>query len=248
MIQVTAADHRLLREPWGKLIANKGKEIWGSVTGRHMDGHGMINADPAVVAEGFAALKDETFDAYNYPQVWVESRQILQAVDQRIPENAARVVDLGCGPGTSTRLICHFAQPDWEIFGFDLTEHSIEQAQEKSESGGFVNKAGEVIRPHFECQSIAEQLMHGGEPLPDQSVDMALSAGVVGLYLNHDQAAALVKELHRVIKPGGFIALDAGPSNPVASLRRLAEAAGFVFQGLAKSCVIEPRPKLVFQR
>jgi len=85
-------------------------------------------------------------------------------------------------------------------------------------------------------------------PLADHSVDLAVSGGVVGLYLTEEQGRALLAELKRIIRPGGFIALDAGPAIPEPRLRELAEQAGFVFRDRVKSFVIEPHPKLVFKQ
>jgi SAM-dependent methyltransferase len=242
-IQTTASDLRTLRLPWSALIANKAKELWTKATGRRIKGQGMIGADHSIVREGFGSLIGKDFHEYNLPQAWVERRQIPQVLHRRVPVENARVVDLGCGPGTSTEVLCHFASPTWKIVGFDLTAHLIDVAKERAARGEFKNREGVVITPEFRCQSIAERL-----EIADSSIDLAISGGVVGLYLSVEQARTLVEELKRIVKPGGFIALDAGPAVPVETLRGLAEGAGFVNDGKAKSFVIEPRPKLIFRK
>lgn len=243
LIHTTASDFRTLRLPWSALIANKAKELWTKATGRRIKGQGMIGADHSTVRDGFGSLVGNDFHEYNLPQAWVERRQIPQVIHGRVPIENARVVDLGCGPGTSTDVLCHFARPSWTIIGFDLTAHLIDVAKERAARGEFKNRDGVVIAPDFRCQSIAERL-----EIEDGSVDLAISGGVVGLYLSTDEARALIAELKRIVKPGGFIALDAGPAVPAITLRGLAESAGFVFDGKAKSFVIEPRPKLVFRK
>jgi len=110
-VAVTTADRRHLRLPLHGLLANKLHEFWIKGTGRRIPGQGMIGAGEEAVASGFGSLRGDTFDAYNYPQAWVESRMIPQVLDGRVPAADACVVDLGCGPGSSTRLISWFARP-----------------------------------------------------------------------------------------------------------------------------------------
>jgi SAM-dependent methyltransferase len=249
MIEVKPEDRAALRMPWAPLVRNKVRELWTKARGGRIRGQGMIGADERSVAQGFLALRDGDFDIYNLPQVWVESRQIPRAINARIPAGRATVVDLGCGPGTSTRVLCHFASPGWSVIGYDLMPHYVEAARRRAESGRFRTRSGAVVRPRFVCQDISRPLSHPeGGTLADASVDFAISGGVVGLYMNDDSAQRLARELARVVRPGGFAALDAGPAVPEAALRRIVAGAGFRPVGKAKSFIIEPRPKIVFER
>lgn len=244
MLTLHEKDIRPLRLPWSALIANKAHELWTKATGRRIKGQGMIAADPDTVRRGFDSLRGNDFTTYNLPQVWVERRQIPRAINRRIPLKNAVILDLGCGPGTSTEVLCHFADPSWSITGFDITSHLIDHARTRE----FRNRNGEIIRPRFECQDISHPLLSNNAPVPDNSVDFALSCGVVGLYLNQAQARALAAELARTVKPGAFAAIDAGPSIPAARLTAIMSDAGFTHVDTAKSFFIEPRPKLVFAR
>ena len=244
MLTLTAAQRREVRMPWSALIANKAEEFWTKATGRRIKGQGMIGAPAATVREGFDSLRGADFGHYNLPQAWVERRQIPVVLNGRVPAVGAVVLDLGCGPGTSTEVLCHYADASWSITGFDLTPHLIEAARSRA----FRNRAGRVIVPRFECQDISEPLVVGGVAVEGGSVDLAISGGVVGLYLSPAQAERLAAELARVVKPGAFAAVDAGPSVSAARLRGIMEGAGFEQVGIAKSFVIEPRPKLVFER
>lgn len=249
MIRVSAADRQALRLPLAALLANKFNEYRTKASGRRIKGQGLIGAAPDAVAQGFRNLKGQDFAEYNFPQVWVERRQIPAAIDGRIPTSRAVVVDLGCGPGISTHVLCHFADPTWTIFGYDLTDHSIAAAQLRAERDEFRNRDGLAIRPRFICQDIALPLrLPTGEPFPDSSVDFAISGGVVGLYMNPISVAQLAAELARIIRPGGFAALDAGPAVPSRTLRSIMHSAGFQFTHAAKCFWIDPRPKLVFRR
>ena len=248
MLRVTPADRRALRWGWPVLLAAKREELWTKLRGRTFAGRGLIGADDRAVAAGFGALGDDDFATYNLPQRWVERRQIPRAIDGRIPRHGATVLDLGCGPGTSTEVLCHFADPSWTILGYALPERFIARAEHRARSDGFRTRHGEVIRPRFVCQSIAEPLAAGGRPLADASVDFALSGGVAGLYMLPPAVARLARELARVVRPGGFVALDAGPAVPPRALRGLLEAAGFRCVATVRSTWLDPRPKIVAVR
>lgn len=248
VLRVSRDDRRAVRLGWAPLLRNKLREIVVKMRGKRIHGQGMIGADAATVREGFDALAGKGFDTYNLPQVWVESRQIPQVIDGRVPARHAVVLDLGCGPGTSTRVLSYFADPTWMILGFDLTERSIAMARELATGGVFKNRHGEVIRPEFYCQDISEPLLRDGRPLADASADLAISGGVVGLYMKPERVERLADELKRVLKPGAIAALDCGPSVPRNVLAGIMEARGFEPLGRAVSFVIEPRPKLVYRR
>lgn len=249
MIRVSRDDRRTLRLPWWPLIRNKAHEFAMKARGKRISGQGMIGADEDAVKEGFAGLSDEQFAQYNFPQLWVERRTIPGAINGRIPSRDAVVLDLGCGPGTSTEVLARFADPSWTILAFDLTPRRIELARQRAARGEFVNRAGSVITPEFHCQDIGGTLRRGGgEALPTAFADFAVSGGVVGLYMNARSVTRLAYELRRVLKPGTFAALDAGPAVGVRMLKEIMSRAGFRHVASYRSAPLDPRPKLVFER
>lgn len=248
-MRVTEEDRRVLRLPWTPLIRNKLREFAVKIRGERFTGQGLIGADAGSVARGFSDLSSDDFATYNFPQVWVERRQMPVAIDGKLPVRNAVVLDLGCGPGTSTEVLCYFGDPSWRIVGYDLTAASIDRANERSARHEFKNKRRQTMMPRFVCQDIAEPL---GDPdggtLPDECAHMAISGGVVGLYMNAGSVTRLARELRRVLKPGGHAALDCGPAVGRSELRAILEDNGFTFVHLAKSVALEPRPKLVFRK
>ncbi len=249
VVHVSPEDRDTLKLPWKPLLKTKLTEFAVKLRGRDYHGQGLIGADASKVAQGFSDLSHDEFAKYNFPQVWVERRQMPVAIDGKLPVRGAVVIDLGCGPGTSTDVLSYFADPSWRIVGYDLTQASIDQANERSRRGGFRNKRGQTITPRFVCQDIALPL---GDPegglLGDGIAHMAISGGVVGLYMNEQTVGQLARELHRVLRPGGFAALDCGPAVGRFRLKGILEEAGFTFLHLAKSTLLEPRPKLVFRK
>lgn len=248
LLVISPAEARAVRLPWSSLLRNKVGEFLTKASGRRIKGQGMIGADPAAVRAGFQALSADGFDEYNLPQVWVERRQIPQVLHRRVPRTGARILDLGCGPGTSTWVICRFGDSSWNVTGFELIDASVALARDRAARGEFTGRDGTVIKPTFECQCLGEPLRVSGQPVPEASVDLAVAGGVVGLYLTHSQAASLADELARTIRPGGFAALDAGPANSEDFLRSLMSTRGFALVDKARSFLIEPRPKLIFRR
>lgn len=231
--------------PWSLLARAKAGEVWTKLRGRRFAGQGMVAAGGERVRRGFASLSGDEFDRYNLPQVWVERRQIPRVLDGRAPRAAAVVLDLGCGPGDSTAILCHFAHPGWRVIGFDFTDALVEAARERASRRWFRTRDGADIVPHFEHQDIAQPLRVGGRPMEPASVDLAISCGVVGLYLDPARAGALVRELARVLKPGSVAALDCGPAVTARALESLFEQAGFRPEARVGCCPLDPRPKIV---
>ena len=100
-----------------------------------------------------------------------------------------RVLDMACGTGTLT-IAAKQAQPDAEIRGLDGDADILERARAKAQSAG----AG----LHF------DEAMSDRMPYADASFDVVLSS----LFFHHlvrDAKRATLHEVHRVLKPGGWL-------------------------------------------
>src|SRR5438093_9145319 len=58
--------------------------------------------EPAAVAAAYAAMSDEDFAAINARQDWANWRTIPRGLSGHVLDRALRVLDLGCGSGSST--------------------------------------------------------------------------------------------------------------------------------------------------
>lgn len=99
-----------------------------------------------------------------------------------------RVLDAGCGNGVLTRPIADIVGPSGEVWGIDPAPDMIRVAMQAARRS---NNAA-----HFKLAAM-EQL-----PFQDASFDVVL----VSLVLHHlppDVKIAGLKEIHRVLKPGG---------------------------------------------
>lgn len=102
-----------------------------------------------------------------------------------------RVIDLGCGAGIDTLLAARLVSPSGRAIGLDTLPEMLTQAEANAHDGGITNI--EWLRG--ELESI---------PLPDGSVDVAISNGVLNLSPRKGRA---MSEIFRVLRAGGRIAL-----------------------------------------
>jgi arsenite methyltransferase len=97
------------------------------------------------------------------------------------------VVDLGCGAGTDLLIAAQMTGESGRVIGIDMTESMLASARESAAAMGLAN-----VELH---ESLIEDL-----PVPDASVDVVISNGVIDLVPDKD---AVFDEIDRVLKPGG---------------------------------------------
>jgi arsenite methyltransferase len=102
-----------------------------------------------------------------------------------------RVIDLGCGAGIDTLLAARLVAPGGRAIGLDTLPEMLEQGEANARAGGVAN--AKWLRG--ELESI---------PLPEASVDVAISNGVLNLSPRKGRA---MSEIFRVLRPGGRISL-----------------------------------------
>ena len=101
------------------------------------------------------------------------------------------VLDIGCGAGTDLLLAARRVGPGGRAIGIDMTETMRDRARASALAAGLANV--EVLRADATAL-----------PLPDASVDVVISNGVLNLVPEKDKAFA---EIRRVLRPGGRLQL-----------------------------------------
>jgi len=97
------------------------------------------------------------------------------------------VIDLGCGCGIDTVLAAHAVGPTGKAIGLDMLPEMLEIATRNAASAGVRN----VEWLHGEMEAI---------PLPDASVDVVISNGVINLSPRKSRVFA---EIFRILRSGG---------------------------------------------
>jgi ubiquinone/menaquinone biosynthesis C-methylase UbiE len=103
-----------------------------------------------------------------------------------------RVVDLGSGSGMDAFLAARQVGPDGEVTGVDMTEAQLAKSGRLADRNGITNTRFE--RGYIE-----------NVPVPDGSADVVISNGVINLC---DDKAAVFREIARVLKPRGRMAIS----------------------------------------
>jgi len=117
--------------------------------------------------------------------------------EARVPRGA-RVLDLGCGTATLTLLVERL-HPDAKVVGLDGDPKVLAIARRKAESAG--------------SRIVLEQGLCYDLPYPDASFDRVLSSMVLH-HLTREHKVATLRELARVLEPGGELhVVDFGPSD-----------------------------------
>lgn len=97
------------------------------------------------------------------------------------------MLDLGCGAGTDLLIGAQMVGPEGRAVGIDMTASMLDRARKSAEEIGLEN-----VELH---EGLIETL-----PLPDHSVDVVISNGVIDLVPDKD---AVFDEIDRVLRPGG---------------------------------------------
>ncbi len=111
-------------------------------------------------------------------------------------------LDVGCGPGNVTASLARAAGPDGLALGVDISRPMLTRAV-RAQAGphtGFIRADAQKL------------------PLRDETVDAVVS--IAALQLVPDPNAALA-EMHRVLRPGGRLAVMVPTAGPAANFWRL---------------------------
>ena len=102
------------------------------------------------------------------------------------------VLDVGSGGGIDTILAARRVGPEGRVVGLDILEEMCERGRRHAAEAG-VDGWTEFVRGEME-----------DIPLPDESIDVVISNGVLNLSARKSRALA---EMFRLLRPGGRICM-----------------------------------------
>ena len=102
------------------------------------------------------------------------------------------VLDIGSGGGIDTILAAHRVGPEGSAIGLDVVEQMLDRARNHAAEAGVAGWTEFLLG---EMEDI---------PLPDESVDVVVSNGVLNLSARKSRAMA---EIFRVLGPGGRLSM-----------------------------------------
>src|SRR4051794_40240802 len=141
------------------------------------------------VLAAYAAMSEAEFDAINGRQDWANWRTIPRALSGHVPDRPLTVADLGCGTGSSTRVLAFYCPPGSRIIGYELVPVLLDIARRRP----YVHRNGCVAGVEFVCQGVTEPLRRAdGTLVPDGGLDLVNASGVVGHHLNSDTVRPLI--------------------------------------------------------
>lgn len=161
---------------------------------------------------------------WNGPQtrIWAAGHDMLDALLQPVldllmqaagPAPGERVLDIGCGSGTSLLALARAVGPAGQVLGADIAEASVANANQRLAKAGF-GRARALL---------ADAATH---PFPEASCDLLFSR--FGVMFFADPVAAF-RNLHRALAPSGRLAMavfrspaeNPWASQPLAAVRHL---------------------------
>src|SRR5262245_27387071 len=150
--------------------------------------YGHVRSDGSAVAETFYPPEDlEALPC----EVVALALGVGHPVRHAALARGETVLDLGCGAGIDTLLAARRVGREGRAIGLDMTPQMVERAQ---------RNASEAQLPQAEARhGLMEEI-----PLPDASVDVVISNGVLNLSTRKSRVLA---EAIRVLRPGGRICI-----------------------------------------
>lgn len=157
----------------------------------------------AIYEAGFAKEAAESYERHFVPAIGRPvAAKLIGAAGLRPGE---RVLDVACGTGIVTRIAAERVRPEGTVAGLDPNPAMLAVAREAASA------EASIAWHHAPAENL---------PLADERFDVVLCG--MGLQFFSDRAAAL-REIHRVLVPGGrLVANVPGPTPP--PFQRMADA------------------------
>ncbi|MCB9334554.1 MAG: class I SAM-dependent methyltransferase [Flavobacteriales bacterium] len=148
-------------------------------------------------AKDYRATHDKSVELSGADSDYFSEYKIVELISEENRHEKLTILDFGCGDGNSSvYLRKHFSNS--QIFGVDVSEKSIEQANLKQ-------------LPNVSFSSFNGSML----PYEDESFDVVFTS-MVFHHINHGLHQQILLEINRVLKKGGrFYNFEHNPNNPL---------------------------------
>lgn len=123
---------------------------------------------------------------------------IMKMIEALPDGQKLQIAEIGCGTGAGANLITREVHPTSEYLALDMQASAINTCKKRHATAD---------NPGLNCKLIPDGVGNKGNqiPLPDNSLDIAvISETHIADVVIGDLEKAIFKEIHRVLKPGGF--------------------------------------------
>ena len=240
---LTISESEIRRHGPGHLLAVCWRQ-WRAERALARRGLHFRTTDTQALLAAYTAMSDQEFDAINGRQDWANWRTIPRALSGHVPDRPLRVLDLGCGTGSSTRVLTFYCPAGSRLTGYELARPLVQVARRRS----YLHRSGTPADVTFCCQGVTEALREpDGAAVPARAVDVVNASGVVGHHLDATTVRPLIGELTRVLRPGGVALLDVGPTLGDAELSAIMTAGGLARLGYRRSCFLDRTGQVIYR-
>ena len=198
-----------------------------------------------ISARAYAAMNSGEFAGINAFQAWADWRVLPRLVGLIPVDPPWHVIDLGCGQGVSTEVLAWCCPPGSRLLGIDLSEAALSAARQRC----YRHSSGQSAAVQFRHQAIDQPWVDAQDRLvADNSITLVNASGIMGHHLDQTSVQRVVREIDRVLAPGGWAVLGFGPRRSARALEQTLREAGFIRAGQARSWWLDPCGQLAFQR
>lgn len=141
-------------------------------------------------------------DRHSYMRHDAAATYIVPWVNQAFPLEGARIVEIGCGTGSSTTAFAPFAE---HVFGYDISQSSIAAAHVRLDAHGLADRATLVALPPESLLGSIER-NHADRP-----VDVVLLFAVLE-HQTIEERITTLRLAERLLRPGGVIVITETPN------------------------------------
>lgn len=200
--------------------------------------------DNQSVQAAYEMMGGALFRGINARQAWANARTIAKTLHRRAPARPLVALDLACGDGASTATLAHYLPAGSRIIGLEYAQGLAELGRQRA----YHDQGGRAADVHIHCASILEPFLgDDGQPLAAASVDWINCSGALAHHFMPAQLQIIAIECARVLRPGGWAAVDTRSPSAGDPVVAAFIAAGLQWQGHERSCAFDRYPQCCFQ-